>query len=58
MYLLKYWFRIVFNQKKLQTAAKKKNETLILDLFLLKKGCVFCIIWHKKKKTGNVLVES
>ncbi len=29
MYFLKYWFRIIFNPKKLRTAAFKKIESLI-----------------------------
>ncbi len=28
MYLLKYWFRIIFNQKKLRTAALSKSDDL------------------------------
>ncbi len=34
MYLLKYWFRIIFNQKKLRTAALKLlSMEIIIELF-------------------------
>ncbi len=29
MYFLKYWFRIIFNQKKLRTAALNKEKSYV-----------------------------
>ncbi len=55
MYLLKFWFRIVFNQKKLWTAALNKTKICecpqpLLSAAFLKENVFFEMLVYQKKK--------